>query len=240
MTSIEDSWRRTNIFTLNDVKGSSIETSATLERVDPFTKFLGLIDLEILNAIQFSIFRSPGNYVGGKAPWGRSLLIGHGSSFVVRRVPYDPAEHSVALWGDPWEPRYSKFVVYKQPLLTNINPVNDEDTDRLQAVLTEMKVLYHPPIRRHPNIVKLLQLRWDTQNGPNLIAPTLVLEHGDLGSLSAFQDQNRVVLHSRAKTQICLDVAEGLQFLHDCGIVHGDVKSEYVEEFLRCSLFRAN
>lgn len=145
---------------------------------------------------------------------------------MVRRVPYDPYEHCVAVWDDPPEPRNSKFVVFKQPLLPNINAGKEEDAARLQAVLTEMKVLYHQPVRKHPNIVKLLQFRWDTQDGPNLIAPSLVLEHADLGSLSAFQDPRRVILHSRAKTQICLDIAEGLHFLHRCGIVHGDVKSE--------------
>lgn len=223
----EDNWRRTDPFAANGFEGGPVENSAVSRKVaDPFDKVLGLLDLEILNAIQFSNFRSLGGYVGKRAPWGQSLLLGHGVSFIVRRVPYNPYEHSVAVWDDPREPRDSKFVVFKQPLLSKINSEKEGDANRLQAVLTEMKILYHQPIRRHPNIVKLLQLRWDTQDGPNLIAPSLVLEHADLGSLSAFQNPGRVVLHSRAKTQICLDIAEGLYFLHRCAIVHGDVKSE--------------
>lgn len=233
MSSIDDSWAKGEDSRFRESgRDKLLDKAIIAKNDDPFVNFLGLLDLDLLHAIQFSLVGFMGGYVGARADWGENFLLGHGASFQVVRVPYDPSLHRVSAWRDPWEPEYSKFVVYKQPLLPE-NIAKEEDTIRLRAVLTELKVLFHEPLRKHPNIVKLLQIRWDTQDGPNLIAPTLVLEHAELGSLSAFQDPERIVLSSQTKTNICLDVANGLYFLHLCGIVHGDVKSEYAETFFK-------
>lgn len=193
-------------------------------QLDTVSYFLSLIDLEVFHTLQFSIHGGFCDGVGKRSPWGHSLLLGRGSTFVVRRVPFDTLKHRVSALGDTWQPQTSKFAVEKQPLLHAAS--TEFDPERLRAVLLELKVLFHKPIREHPNIVTVHQIRWDSQDGPDLIAPTLVMEYADLGPLSAFQDPSRVVLSARTKKKICLDIAKGLSHLHACGIVHGDVKSE--------------
>jgi serine/threonine protein kinase len=181
---------------------------------------LGVLDANTLTTFQFSLRRL--GRINRRFPLG-SVVLGRGLSFVVRRVLFDDLYH-FDISSSEREPANSKFVVLKQPLASeNRGP---DDVNRLRAVLLEMKILRHKPIAEHPNIVRLLQLRWDTQDGPALIAPTLVLEHADLGSLAGFQDPGRLILCSDTKRTICLDIARGLQALHSCGIVHGDVKSE--------------
>lgn len=90
-----------------------------------------------------------------------------------------------------------------------------------------MGILSHQELINHKNIDNLLQVRWDTQDGPDLATPTLILEHANIGSLAAFQGSRKVVLSAGTKRKIYLDVAKGLQALHTYGIVHGDVKSGY-------------
>jgi serine/threonine protein kinase len=68
---------------------------------------------------------------------------------------------------------------------------------------------------------------WDTQsNLADALASSLIFEYADLGTVSAFQGLKKLILHANAKLPICLDVAEGLTFLNECGIIHGDIKSE--------------
>ncbi|KAH9232156.1 hypothetical protein K456DRAFT_1870302 [Colletotrichum gloeosporioides 23] len=53
--------------------------------------------------------------------------------------------------------------------------------------------------------------------------PALVLEYAEHGSLKTFQEQGGGSSFVD-QIQISIDTAEGLKALHDCGIIHGDVK----------------
>lgn len=125
------------------------------------------------------------------------------------------------------DPSSSDSFILKRPLI-NHGPNNAEvtNTTRLKAVLTEIKVLAHPPVSNHPNIVDLLGFLWDTQeSGENSIAPSIIMEDALLGSLEAFQKPDFLTLALDRKMEIILDIAKGLDVLHDSGIVHGDLKS---------------
>ena len=90
----------------------------------------------------------------------------------------------------------------------------------------ELQVLRHPPLRSHPNIIDLLAVIYHDAGDAEepKILPALVLEYAELGSLKTFQEQGYG--HSfQDKITIALDSARGIEALHQCGIIHGDVKS---------------
>src|ERR1043166_3309704 len=59
------------------------------------------------------------------------------------------------------------------------------------------------------------------------ILPALVTEFAELGSVRSYQDNGHLIAID-SKIDVLLDVARGLQALHQCGIVHGDVKTSNV------------
>jgi serine/threonine protein kinase len=149
-------------------------------------------------------------------------IIGDGLSFIVKRgsviAPADPP--SVA-----WK-------ISKARLLPSAKMYDDSRTEghRLRAVLAECRVLCHPPIRNHPNIVTLQQVAWAPDSRDMMsITACLGMEYAEYGTLADLQSYGSIhPLEYSTKKRLCLDVAEGLRALHKCGIVHGDVKSENV------------
>jgi serine/threonine protein kinase len=88
----------------------------------------------------------------------------------------------------------------------------------------------HNPLRSHENIVRLIGVGWETNRmdfkSQVFMWPFLVLEHATLGSLVDFLEENPIDMETRKA--LCLDVGRGLLALHQCDIVHGDVKLENV------------
>ena len=92
---------------------------------------------------------------------------------------------------------------------------------RLESVLLELRVLLHPFLRRQRNIIRLVAHGWDDE-----IFPFLVMEFADLGTASRYlQDEDR---SWNDMARLVADVTSGLAALHDCAIVHGDVKLENI------------
>jgi serine/threonine protein kinase len=207
-------------------------------QTDPFHDFLGLIDVEFLTAVEFTNFRNNFTDVGRALSPAHGHVLGAGGTYIVRRIPFDASAHRVAALGEPWRYSNSGFVALKQQKLIDDRDsiVRVQDVDRMRAAMMEMKILRHQPIRNHPNIINLLQMRWDVQDDFRLVVPSVVMEIGDYGTLADFQDAEILALNSVTKKRICLDTARGLQFLHECGIVHGDVKSEYAKPLDPCGL----
>ena len=187
----------------------------------PFPEILALVDPSTFSRLQFSLELLAGNVINNDLPITNPVR-GRGGSYVVRRIPFQWNQHTV-LPGSG-EARHPKYVVVKKPIFYESG--SDEDILRLRAVLLELRILLFKPVSQHPNIVRLLQFRWDTQAGDKLVAPSLVLEYADLGSLANLQNPEKISLPSSTKKAICLDIARGLQALHSHGIVHGDIKSE--------------
>lgn len=100
------------------------------------------------------------------------------------------------------------------------------DIAALRSLLSEIDVLSNAVIRKHRNIVGLLDIRWDH---PSLereqLGPTLYLEYAQLGTLNDFREAHpEDPGEGHVAQRIMLDICLGLEALHQCGITHGDVK----------------
>jgi serine/threonine protein kinase len=91
--------------------------------------------------------------------------------------------------------------------------------------------MHHEPLAKHPTILSLLGYGWQLSGGAPL--PYIVVEFGESGSLRSWL-RNKV--HNdpswlRNKMTLAGDVAAGLMALHNCGIVHGDLKLDNIIVF---------
>lgn len=148
-------------------------------------------------------------------------ILGRGLSFEVMLLNHSEIQ-------DRREKGRKPVIVYKKLRGLNDQLKSIEKNELLRAALLEVRVLTHPPLQDHPNIIKLFDLTWE----PDLDLidhawPVIVLEYADHGSLADFQEACPEITFS-LKRQLCLDVGNGLMALHACGIVHGDLKSENV------------
>jgi serine/threonine protein kinase len=144
-------------------------------------------------------------------------FVGRGATFNVRRT----------LFSD------SRNVVFKS---RRADPGRDEDStllQKLEAILLELRVLTHSPLRHHENIVQLIQVGWEGDPLERTVKwPVLIVEYADKGTLADFFDNEEVVNYD-GKKSLCLDIARGLQALHNCQVVHGDLKLLNVLVFSR-------
>jgi serine/threonine protein kinase len=103
------------------------------------------------------------------------------------------------------------------------------EKQRIEKVYFELRVLLHETIRHHANIVDIICIAWEIHGSDprdRIPFPVLVMEHAEFGALSSYQASNALTWDQ--KRRICLEVACGLEVLHNSGIIHGDVKSENV------------
>jgi len=97
-----------------------------------------------------------------------TLFVGRGASFSVRRTLI--SEH--------------RDVVLKSTLRGLESTDKRDEARRLEAILLELRVLTHPPLLAHENIVNLLQLGWEGDAVDiSRKCPVLVMEYADLGTL---------------------------------------------------------
>ena len=91
----------------------------------------------------------------------------------------------------------------------------------LQALISEIKILGHPSIRCHPNIIRLEGACWDIPPGDEKVEPevwpVLVFEkmkHGDLDSFINSDTGKIICLDDRLK--LCADVASAMVTMQAC------------------------
>ena len=114
-----------------------------------------------------------------------------------------------------------KIVAVKHIKLGDINVDQRAFHRRLQSVVREISIMNHQPLAQHPHILQLLGYGWKLEGSSPL--PYIVVEYGVGGDLRSYLQEQK---HSTLKAKIihCGDVACGLMALHQCGIVHGDLK----------------
>ncbi|MCJ1401236.1 hypothetical protein MMC11_004448 [Xylographa trunciseda] len=158
--------------------------------------------------------------------------IGSGASFQVASVHAESSRPSEVMAEKTV--RHTQQVILKRTsrMLYQADEKEYDNETRLAAVsfLMEVRILSHPDIRAHSNVVSLLGIGWEySRTDQDFPEPSLVLEQA-LSTLHDFQLSNSN-LPFETRRAICLDVAEGIKVLHQCGIIHGDIKAENILMF---------
>lgn len=158
-------------------------------------------------------------------------VLGQGASFLVNGVELprdyvDPATGTLFPQG--------MVLAYKRAVLSK--DMSDPISDRIRVIFNELLTTCHPPLRSHPNIVKLHGIAFETEGPADALnaMPVLVLEVAELGNLAEILETARKedrAIAFQDKLSLCIDIAHGLEILHACDIVHGDVKCENVLVF---------
>ena len=193
---------------------------------------LDFIEMAV-GAARYTKFFIPAVYLSAAAV-DTAQPLGRGGSFIVtlRKIPnVRPTTHVRHARGadatyHPEPKPIPPFVVYKTAYIEfeESGFTHAEYEDRFKSVLLELSALTHPPLLHHPNIIDFLGVAWG--NNPfnlDYKLPVLVVEYAEHGTLADLQSKE--ILSSNERRWLCLDVALGLRALHQCGIVHGDVKS---------------
>jgi serine/threonine protein kinase len=134
--------------------------------------------------------------------------VGEGETFVVDRCKLS-----------------GKVVAVKHIKLGDCNVDQRAFRRRLQSVVREISIMHHQPLAQHPHILQLLGYGWKLEGSSPL--PYIVVEYGVGGDLRSYL-RDRPQSSLKAKILHCGDVACGLMALHQCDIVHGDLKLDNV------------
>lgn len=155
---------------------------------------------------------------------GQRPIVGVGHNFVVYASPFarlDTVPSRVAKTG-------GEVYCIKSPNLDKSHGDAAFRNEYCYTVLQELRVLSHPNLIDHENITGLLGLDFLEDFDDYRVAwPMILVEYSEFGTLDAFQ-QDLGPLHPTVARNLLLDIGTGLQSLHDCNIIHGDVKSENV------------
>lgn len=170
-----------------------------------FTSLAGDVHLSTVSHDEFTFERLINKDVG--IIDAATKFIGQGRSFSVRALTLPQPDRS--------------FV------LKSVLPVSDfnsrEEQSRLGDVILELRALSHRPLRNHKNIVNLLGLGWETDSVDTLQKwPVLIQEcaHGTLEDLLKREPE----MPYQHRLELSLGVSDGLHAIHNCKIVHGDLK----------------
>jgi serine/threonine protein kinase len=165
--------------------------------------------------------------------------IGHGVSFVAHLVPMsrlksdNPTLNGVSSLGNANNVVFKTLRHVEPPPKENERRPLDSRVNRLEQFGRELRVLTHNSLRNHENIVRLIGVGWETKRLSQSTSvfhwPFFVLEHSRYGTLMDWLDEGTASFEARR--DLVVDVGLGLQALHGCDVVHGDVKSENVLVF---------
>jgi serine/threonine protein kinase len=105
------------------------------------------------------------------------------------------------------------------------------ERSQLRNITHEILALVHPLLRQHPNIVSILGWGYDQAENDNAVfSPVLIVEHARM-SAEALASQSDLPLAIR--THVCHGMLSGIKALHECAIVHCDIKPGNILVFAR-------
>ena len=120
------------------------------------------------------------------------------------------------------------FVAIKTAKLSEESYTSGGPGVDLYSLLLEIQILQYEPLQKHPNIINFLGMDW-TLSGNRVPTPRIIVEYAKFGTLSSYLQGNPI--HMNEKLELCLDIASGLQMIHTCGLVHGDLKLDNILVF---------
>ncbi|KAI1419578.1 hypothetical protein F5Y12DRAFT_720547 [Xylaria sp. FL1777] len=125
----------------------------------------------------------------------------------------------------------SEGIIIKRPRKS----ILEQETYALVSFITELRVRTHAPLREHPNIAQLRGVGWDFEDEEATIPRPLLLEElAPQGALDNFWARwNFVRLNFKSKLDLARNIADGIRAMHECKVVHGDVKPENILIFPR-------
>ncbi|PCD46485.1 hypothetical protein AU210_001891 [Fusarium oxysporum f. sp. radicis-cucumerinum] len=104
------------------------------------------------------------------------------------------------------------------------------DKAAIRSFISEIQILSHRSLRQHPNIVKILGVHWDYRH-TGYPEPLILLEKANM-DLRKFQAKY-FSLPFATKKAIALNIVCGLSAIHECGVIHGDLKPANVLIFFK-------
>jgi len=98
----------------------------------------------------------------------------------------------------------------------------------LTALATELFILRHPAISRHPNIVGLLGVCWNVRNKDEKnLTPIFAMKTASFGNLDIYMKRHPSIC-SRERLGLAIHITQGVLLLHDAGVIHCDLKPDNI------------
>ncbi|KAI9924857.1 hypothetical protein MW887_006714 [Aspergillus wentii] len=155
-----------------------------------------------------------------------SNVIGEGNQFEVKRLALQ-GSMSVRTSLDPHS-RLSKGdnVVIKRPRLDVDESGHLIEPEIITNIVQELRVVSHHRLRKHPNILDVYGFAWEDEYvSPRIkVWPIIMVEYAAGGTLDDYFSASSGSLTLDQKLGLAGDVAQGIDALHRCRILHSDIK----------------
>lgn len=155
-----------------------------------------------------------------------SNIIGEGAQFEVKKLTLQ-RNMAVRTSGDATSRlTMGETIIIKRPRLA-IDRMTGEfaEPDTIENIVQELRIISHPPLRKHSKILDVFGFAWELEdNMPTIKAwPIVMVEYAARGTLEDCLSMS-TSLELNQKLHLAGDIAEGLDALHKCRIVHSDLK----------------
>jgi serine/threonine protein kinase len=197
----------------------SLSSPSRIEREQPISTFLSILSLlcRLVNEGEENEFLTFTWALRDADFTSQRPIIGVGHHFVAYESPVTSQDRARRISG-------AETYCLKIPNLSS----GSDHKELYHTILQGLRVLCHPSISKHENIIRLLGFEFIEDYDDYKVAwPVLAMEYAAHGTLTDFL-QNGVGLAPDIFRMLLLDAAVGIDMLHRCNIIHGDVKSENV------------